>query len=478
MKKSLKILSGLLAVTLLVSGCQVGKKKVYSPKDPVSITIWTYYNGDQLMAFNGLVEEFNDTVGKEEGIYVESFSQGTVNDLETTVMAAAQGKVGADEVPNIFAAYSDTAYTVDQMGLLVDLDEYLTDKERERYVDSYLDEGRFSDEGGIKIFPTAKSTEILMVNRTDWEIFAQEIGASYEDLKTMEGLVEVSRKYYQWTDSLTDEPDDGKAFFGRDAVANYFLIGSMQLGTELFQVQDGKMTLNFEKETIRKLWDNFYVPFVKGYFAADGRFRSDDVKTGNILAFVGSTSGATFFPNQVIVSDTESYPIQMEVLPCPRFDGGEKYAVQQGAGMVVTKGTEAEIQASVEFLKWFTQPERNILFSIGSGYLPVTKEANSMEEIRKAKDTIDPIVENILEEAVATVNENQLYTPRAFPKGSDARSILEYSMSDKAMADREIVEGRIADGETMEEAAAEFLTDECFDAWYEETLSRLQECEG
>ncbi|MDO5136606.1 MAG: extracellular solute-binding protein [Eubacteriales bacterium] len=478
MKKSLKILSGLLAVTLLVSGCQVGKKKVYSPKDPVSITIWTYYNGDQLMAFNGLVEEFNDTVGKEEGIYVESFSQGTVNDLETTVMAAAQGKVGADEVPNIFAAYSDTAYTVDQMGLLVDLDEYLTDKERERYVDSYLDEGRFSDEGGIKIFPTAKSTEILMVNRTDWEIFAQETGASYEDLKTMEGLVEVSRKYYQWTDSLTDEPDDGKAFFGRDAVANYFLIGSMQLGTELFQVQDGKMTLNFEKETIRKLWDNFYVPFVKGYFAADGRFRSDDVKTGNILAFVGSTSGATFFPNQVIVSDTESYPIQMEVLPCPRFDGGEKYAVQQGAGMVVTKGTEAEIQASVEFLKWFTQPERNILFSIGSGYLPVTKEANSMEEIRKAKDTIDPIVENILEEAVATVNENQLYTPRAFPKGSDARSILEYSMSDKAMADREIVEGRIADGETMEEAAAEFLTDECFDAWYEETLSRLQECEG
>jgi len=31
-----------------------------------------------------------------------------------------------------------------------------------------------------------------------------------------------------------DVPDDGKAFFGRDAMANYMLVGSMQLGTEIF----------------------------------------------------------------------------------------------------------------------------------------------------------------------------------------------------------------------------------------------------
>lgn len=28
-------------------------------------------------------------------------------------------------------------------------------------------------------------------------------------------------------------------------------------------MKDGKMTLNFDKEIVRKLWDNYYVPYVK-----------------------------------------------------------------------------------------------------------------------------------------------------------------------------------------------------------------------
>ena len=59
------------------------------------------------------MDTFNNTVGKEKNITVESYSQGSVNDLETQVMAAAQGKVGASAMPNIFMAYADTAYAMD-----------------------------------------------------------------------------------------------------------------------------------------------------------------------------------------------------------------------------------------------------------------------------------------------------------------------------------------------------------------------------
>lgn len=82
--------------------------------DPVTVTVWTYYNGDQLDAFNDLTEKFNDTVGKKDGITVETKSLGTAEDLEQNVLAAVNGEVGASEVPNIFSAYSDTAYTMDQ----------------------------------------------------------------------------------------------------------------------------------------------------------------------------------------------------------------------------------------------------------------------------------------------------------------------------------------------------------------------------
>lgn len=471
--KKKAILCVVCVLGLVLSAC--GSKSPLDPKNPTKITVWTYYNGDQLSAFDSMVEEFNESVGAQKGIIVKSVSQGSVNDLETNVLAAVQGEVGADEVPNIFMAYADTAYAVDQMGQVMDLKDYLSEEEKSAYIDSYMKEGDFAGTGEIKIFPTAKSLELLVINKTDWDAFAAATGASYDDMADMEGLTATAQKYFEWTDSLTpDIPDDGKALFGRDAMANYMIIGSMQLGQEIFQVSDGKVTINFDKSVARKLWDNYYIPFIKGYFAATGRFRSDDIKTGNIIAYVGSSSGVSFFPESVNISDSESYPIEMDVLPCPQFDGGD-YAVQQGAGMVVTKGEEAEVYASVEFLKWFTADERNIKFSVDSGYLPVTKTANNMDAITGSGVEIKDGMKKVLTVGVDTANGNELYTTKAFENGGKARNILEYAMSDKAVADREVVVQRMAQGLRLEESVAEFELDDNFDAWYEETLQRLQE---
>lgn len=473
--KTMGILVGAGAL-LLTSGCatNLGSAK----KEPTVITVWTYYNGDQLDSFNKLVDEFNNTVGKENGYQIESSSQGTVNDLEQNVMDAAEGKVGASDMPNIFAAYADTAYELDQKGLVVDIGQYLTDDDKKLYIDSFLEEGDFTGDGSIKIFPTAKSTEVLFLNDTDWEPFAKATGASYDDLATIEGVVKTAQSFYEWTDAQTDEPNDGKAFFGRDAMANYMLVGAKELGCTIFDVENGKMKLNFDEEVARKLWDNYYVPYVKGYFVSAGRFRSDDIKTGTIISCVGSTSSATFFPTKVSTSETESHDISVKVLPTPIFENSEATAVQQGAGMVVTKTNEEQEKACVTFLKWFTQPENNIAFSVGSGYLPVTYEANDMKKIEENAPSISDSMKNILSVAVDSVNTRQLYTTKAFSSGGSARPVLEYALSDLATADRQTVESRIASGESMEDATAEFLSDEYFEKWYEQTLEKLQEFEG
>ncbi len=470
----------ILAMSAAFSGCaEKDTKSPLDPKNPVTIEVWNYYNGDQLTAFDNLVNTFNESVGKEKGIIVKSSSQGSVNDLETNALAAIRGEVGAAEIPNIFMAYADTAYTADQLGGIVDLKPYLTEEEAAAYIDSYIKEGDFNGSGEIKIFPMAKSTEVLVINKTDWDAFAAETGARIDDLATIEGLTAAAQSYYEWTDAKTpDVPEDGSALYGRDAMANYILVGSMQLGTELFTVSDGKMTLHFEKDVVRKLWDNYYIPFIKGYFAASGRFRSDDIKTGEIIAYVGSSSGVSFFPDTVIKSEQDSYPIEMEVLPCPTFAGGESYAVQQGAGMVVTEGSEAELYGCVEFLKWFTADSQNILFSVQSGYLPVTKTANNKTAILDSGAQINPNMEKTLPVAVNTVNENQTYTTKAFADATKARTILEYSMSDRAVQDRGIVAQRLADGQSLEDAASEFCADAYFDEWYAETLEQLQAFEN
>lgn len=480
MKKQIKsLLCGLCAAALALgcAGCG-GSAGSEVPAKVTDITVWTYYNGDQLESFNSLVNQFNETVGAQKGIKVSTESQGSVNDLETSVMDSAEGKVGAAAMPNIFSAYADTAYALDQMGMVMNLAPYLTEEEKAQFVEGYLSEGDFGEDDSIKIFPVAKSTELLFLNDTDWKAFADAAGVRYEDLATMEGLTAAAEKYYNWTDAQTAAPDDGKALFGRDAMANYMLVGAQQLGDTIFAVKDGRMTVNFERDVARRLWDNYYVPFVRGWFAATGRFRSDDIKTGNVLAYVGSSSSATFFPTRVTNDANQSHEISLKTLPAPQFEGGEAVAVQQGAGMVVTAAKEEEVKASVEFLKWFVRAENNIAFSVGSGYLPVTRKANDMQEILASGLTLDDNMQQTLAVAVDTVNGNRLYTPHAFAGGSSARKVLEYGLSDLAAADRETVVQRIAEGQSAAEAEAEFLTDEYFEAWYQDICAKLAQYEG
>ncbi|MCG4877935.1 ABC transporter substrate-binding protein, partial [Eggerthella lenta] len=75
-------------------------------------------------------------------------------------------------MPNIFAAYSDTAYEIDKLGKVVSLNELFTEEELKEYVPGYLEEGYFRGDD-LKIFPIAKSTEIFMMNETDWDKFAK-----------------------------------------------------------------------------------------------------------------------------------------------------------------------------------------------------------------------------------------------------------------------------------------------------------------
>lgn len=471
MKRRIVAAGLLLAMTLSLAGCGGGGDPVeLDPNDPVLLRVWHYYNGAQQGAFDELVRTFNETVGKEQGIYVEGSSQGDVTQLEENVMAALNKEVGAEAVPDIFSSYADTAYAIEKLGFLADISQYLSQEELDTYVDSYIEEGRIGENGELKIFPTAKSSEIFMLNQTDWAVFAQATGAALEDLATNEGLVRTAQRYYEWTDAQTPETaNDGKAFYGRDSMANLFIIGSMQLGSEIFQVQDRQVTLQVDQDAMRKIWDFYYVPFVKGYFGAYGRFRSDDVKIGELLAYTGSSTSAMYFPDVVELEDG-SYPIDYVVRPAPGFADGEAYAVQQGAGMVVTKTDQRKEYAAVVFLKWFTQETNNIEFGCSSGYLPVKKDAYDqtlLDQVIAEKDLQVPAkTYDTLLTAFDMVKTNTMYTNKAFDGGAAARKVLEYNLSDRAAADRQLVQTRLEEGMTLEEATADLTTDAAFEDWF------------
>ena len=69
-------------------------------------------------------------------------------------------------------------------------------------------------------------------------------------------------------------------------MANYMLVGAKSLGCQIFEVKDGVMTLNFDKEAYASSGTVTMFLILKAIFLLPVVFRSDDIKTGNILAYV------------------------------------------------------------------------------------------------------------------------------------------------------------------------------------------------
>lgn len=458
----------LLLVMLMLPVAAMAETVELSPDDPQVLTLWHYYNGAQQQIFDQLVQTFNETVGMEKGIIIAPVSQGGVNDLADKVIDSANRKTGSAKMPDIFGAYADTAHAINKLGLVADISRYMTAEEQAEYIESYMDEGKLDADNALKVFPIAKSTEMMLVNKTEWDAFASATGADVSKLSTWEGVVEISRMYYEWS--------GGKAFFGRDAFANYILIGSLQLGVEMFQVEDGTMTLNIDEKVMRRLWDNYVVPYVNGWFGAYGRFRSDDVKTGQLVTLVGSTSGAMYFPTEVTRDDGTSYPIECMSLLLPNFEGTDPCAAQQGAGMVVSKSTPQREYAATVFLKWFTQESHNIAFSLKSGYMPVKKAATQPERLQQAMDEqgMTGLVREIIDIGGQIASSYRLYTNKAFDNGYEARQVVDTSMAKEAQEAAAQLRDLVQGGMDRQQAVELLTGDEAFAAWLAEFRADME----
>lgn len=110
------IIAALVLMTVVsLGGCGKRGKKVPDPKSPVVITLWHSYNAVVKMQFDKLVQEFNDTVGMNEGIIIDAKGYGSSDELEEVLYASANRVIGAEPLPDIFSSYPDSAYRLDKI---------------------------------------------------------------------------------------------------------------------------------------------------------------------------------------------------------------------------------------------------------------------------------------------------------------------------------------------------------------------------
>lgn len=431
-----KITVFVLAGCLLLSSC------VYSPYSkgasksdaPLTINLWHYYVGENKKALEDAIIEFNKTIGIENNMVVIPVAKGSIKELEEEITASAKGVISSDPMPEIFSGYPDKALEIDAMGKLVDLNDYFTEEEKKEYMPEFLLSG-VSREGKLLTLPILKSTELLYVNGTAWEAFAAPHSFTREHLKTWEGLMEVARTYYRETDEQTPQiPWDGKAFFGVDVLSNFVVVGMKQLGTDVMDSASEKVKLS--AEALWKIFDFYSKGMAMGYFNAIGRFRSDDVKAGDLIAYAGSSSSAVYFPTW-IARNNKQESIEMLALNYPHFAEGERLVIQQGAGMCIAKSTPQRQEASALFLKWFTSEEKNTDFAMCSGYLPVKRDFYENKPFQEFLAKTDPEnrtgrnIQKVYEITLKQVAEKSTYSSSPFGESYEVRRILDRTLREK-----------------------------------------------
>lgn len=424
-KKLITLLCTMLAMISI--GCGNTSKvddqyNLLNKNEPITVTLWHYYAGAAMETLTKNTQEFNDTIGTDYGVQVKLISKPSIGDLEIELSESAQGVVYADEMPSMFLAYVDKILELQKLDVISDMNLFFSDENKSMLIDEFLNYGVIND--AQVMLPVVKSTEVLYLNDTYFNEFAKETGHSREDLLTWDGILDVSRSYYEYTDAMT--PDilyDGKAFWGMDSINNFIAVSSMQKGVDIYDFENEKA--NIDEEVLKEVFDYYMESWALGYMDSVAKYRTDDIRSGDLLGFIGSSAGFVYMPDWIEV-DGGKEDIQWGASQYPYFVDSDPKVVSQGAGIAVSKISEQQQQACALYLNYFW--EDNITFAIESAYVPVTKDFLEMNQDSKVEmftshnlEANDVDVYNLVTEQI---EEGRLYQSMPFEGSYTIRTEL------------------------------------------------------
>ena len=394
---------GFLGVLIVmgVSGCGKG-----TMKEPVTVTIWHVYGGQAESLLNDMIAQFNETVGKEENIQVQVGSVTNTNTIHESVLSSAFDDPGAEELPDMFVSYPKTVLAMPDDSVLVDYRDYFSEEELDSFIPAFLTEGQIN--GRQLILPVAKSTEVMFVNKTAFDRYAKDSGASLADLENWEGVFRLAADYTKWTDEQTPNIEgDGKPFFVHDYHFNYFQVGVESLG-ESFFTKDGT-GLAFGP-AFEQVWEPYASAAVQGGIWLRGGYATEPLRTGDAIVSVASSASVLYYSDTVTYADNTTEKVNIISMTCPVFENGENLVMQRGAGICTVKSKKKKKKACMTFLKWLTDSKRNVEFVTQLGYMPVKQEAFEKYLPDAIEQLQDPMYQSLYQAFLQTQEQYTFYT--------------------------------------------------------------------
>ncbi len=401
--------------------CEQSKE---SSKQLTALTMWHVYGAQINSPMNSIIDKFNQTVGKENGVKIVVTSISNSTAIHDALVSAGTNEVGAPEVPDIFICYPKT---VEAMGadLALDWREYFTEEELEAFVPTFLDEGFIDNK--LLVFPVAKSSNAFFVNSEVYDRFAKETGHTYEDLETWEGTFKTVEEYYKWS--------NGKAFFMYDDWIHYPMINMKAFGVDVFKNDAIDWNNLYFKEVMQPLLK----AGIKGEVCLMPGYSTKAIMIDKAIAGVESTASLLYFKDTVTHEDNSISPLKVKALPVPYFADSNRVAIQRGTGLAALKSTEEKEKAAALFAKWLTSEKINLEFAMYGGYLPV--RISDFEKLNTELDSFEFEKEEFrsLYGTIARIyKDNSFITAPSFPGYGDIEQAFPEALREVLAQNNEI----------------------------------------
>ena len=363
MKKTMALILTVIFSLAAITGCSDSKLK---KDDPVTLTMWHVYGEQADSPMNRLVDEFNETVGKEKGIIIDVTMMSNAVEIGNKLLESQKGSVGAVPMPDLFSGHKGNAA---ELGVenLIDWKDYFTDEELKNYIPEFISDGTIDDK--LPVFPVSKSTHLLFISGSLFDRFSADTGITYDDLDTWDGFFDAAQKYYEWS--------GGKPFCALDYPLRSMELNAMEKGADDFYTSDG--WYDFDNEIFHECWNEFSSALAKGYVVMSDLYSNTQVMTGEVAAGIGSSASILYYNDTITYPNNISEPMNLQVMPIPKAKGKDLIVTQAGVGLCAYKTTDQKAEAAAEFVRWLTDSDRNLKFCADTGYMPVNK--GSFEKI-------------------------------------------------------------------------------------------------
>ena len=333
-------------------------------KSGETITIWHSNSGRIGSAFEALVDDFNDTVGKENGITLEAIYQGAANDVLTKVKATAAGN--RSMLPDI--AQMDATAALDMKGA----DYLITAGELGIDTSSILPSAlkALDSDRGLLALPFNCSSLLLYYNKT---VFDEK---GLEPPRTLDEFTAIAPL-------LGEKDDEGNvtryAFMG---VPTTYELGTF-IGAQkgLSYMVDGKnghygvpeKVLFGEEGTFRNFlvhWKAFYDTGFVGNMTSGV---SDEFAAGRTLSMLASSSSLS-----TVLSNVAGR-FEVGTAFVPMVDEEATGGVNVGGGALFPFSGSDGVKLVLEYL---TSPESQLYWAETTGYMAINTELYDTEEYK------------------------------------------------------------------------------------------------